>query len=628
MKKYYGSQNFSKRGNYYKKPFRKTKGFYILTGLILLLFIFIFWSIRQVDPEQTDDQKFTDQNNIPILAAKVTFVEGTLELKSPDSNWQEVGENFQIQSGDNVRTANSAKAIIELPDKSLIRLSGNAELNFIELGMADIKIEQISGTAFHRVNDDSTAIYKVINGNTEMLALGTGFNILASNNLTYLTVTESKVKVKVYDGDSIVNMRTIDQSTKATINETLSSEEMIETKDVSIANLIEDDWYAWNLDQDRENDFFLGMFEAAIKLVITEPANSETSVDSNEITIKGVTDPGAEIFMAGKELDNNDGQFETTYLLGSGENEIEIIVKKDKNQNKKTLLITSTKEKESIDLTGNISDSSVELSWIAENLEEVKEFKILKGETQEPTYPEAPYHTVGLKTAKDTWQDLTSGNYFFRICALSSEDKCIAYSNTYSAEIAGTDIPEGEIKLTALADGDNVELNWTVSSSLDSSEGFKSIISQSENPVYPGNSYHDLNSNSRNDEWQKLSTGTYNFRVCLISDGNCLIYSNNINIKATTVPSKISLIGKVTDGQFKLTWDVAGLTAKDGFRTIIDDNENIVFPGDDHHLILSADQRTDTWSDLEAGKDYYFRVCENLNNACGIYSNKITLTSK
>ncbi|NQT49185.1 FecR domain-containing protein [Candidatus Kuenenbacteria bacterium] len=629
MKTYSSGSQYSRSRSYYKKPFRKTKGFYILLVIVLIVAGFIYWSITNTDQENNGDQKYSDQNGAPIMAAKVTFVDGELKLKAKDEPWQEIAADYQVQLNDEIKTGADSKAIIELPDKSIIRIAKNTELKITQMGMADVMIEQTSGTVFHRVNDKSTAIYRVKNGDIEMTALGTAFNVLASSQLTYLTVTENKVKVKIFDGEDIVNMRTIESGTKATINSTQDLDEMIKTTETSLGDLIDDDWYAWNLQKDRDKEFFLGIFEQAVKLVISDPANSEMTVDEDKITIKGHTDPGAEIFMSGHELDNNNGTFETEYLLGPGENEIEIMVKIGKNKNKKTLLITSTKEKMVIDLSGEIDDDNkVTLTWETENIDDTQEFKILKGSSESPTYPDAPYHSVDNKTFTDSWTSLADGEYFFRVCALSSESKCLTYSEDYEVTVGNPeqkDSVSGTMDLSVALNNDQVNLNWSTSTDLNTSEGFKTVISQTENPAFPGNSYHTLTSNERSDIWKNMAPGTYHFRVCLLKNNQCIIYSNDATIEAKPAGS-IQLLGSAQKGRIDLTWEISGLEIDKGFKVIMAEQSGVIFPGKTHHLITTAAARADSWVNLETGKTYYFKICKNNGSSCGTYSNEVVVT--
>ena len=623
MNTHYGHRSYSER-NYYKKPFRKTRGFYILIIILIGVVSFVYFSIKRSTEDVEQTQKFTDQIEIPVTAAKVIFLSGKLESRPPNQNWQEIGQDYQIQSGDDIRTAGNAKAAVELPDKSIVRLSENAEIRLEQFGMADIIVEQISGQVFHRVNSNSTAIYRVKNKSTELTALGTGFNVLASGELTYLTVTDSKVKVKIYNADNIINMRTVDNGEKVLINPTLETNQMIKAENVSSSDLIKQDWFAWNLEQDRQANFSLGIFEKSIKLIVTEPAETKISTDQEKITIKGETDLDAEIFMSGKELENNGGKFQTEFLLSPGKNQIEITVKKGKNMNQKTMIVESTRKVGQITLAGEYSDNKATLNWQTKNISDFKEFKVLQGNATNPTFPNAPYHTVQKTLTSDEWIGLEKAKYFFRVCALTNDGKCSNYSNNLEINI-GAENAFADITLTAAVKSDTVELKWTLNKSNNPSDGFKTLISQNTNPVYPGSSYHSLSSNERSDLWKKLSPGIYYFRVCLLKNNVCEKYSDNAKAVITeSSDNSITLTGAKGDGLINLYWETNGLAITKGYKIIVSDEPDVSFPGLGHHLNTVNDAGSDVWDNLETGIKYYFRVCQNLGSTCGVYSNEVS----
>ncbi|MFA5000565.1 MAG: hypothetical protein WC545_04425 [Patescibacteria group bacterium] len=188
----------------------------------------------------------------------------------------------------------------------------------------------------------------------------------------------------------------------------------------------------------------------------------------------------------------------------------------------------------------------------------------------------------------------------------------------------------GSISLSASAEGSAVKLSWATSADLNSPLGFKVVISEQENPVYPGNSYHYFSdAGVRSDTWKSLKAGTYYFRVCQYLGGKCGIYSNNekVTIAAaeenTTASStgSLNLESAVVDGKVKLNWTKSsGLSSPLGFKVVVSEQENPVYPGNDYHYLSNASTSSDTWEGLAPGT-YYFRVCQYLGGKCGIYSN-------
>lgn len=86
------------------------------------------------------------------------------------------------------------------------------------------------------------------------------------------------------------------------------------------------------------------------------------------------------------------------------------------------------------------------------------------------------------------------------------------------------------ITLTGLTSGNGVALNWSLNN-MSSPNGFKVVVSDRANPVYPGDNYHYLSdSSTRSDSWENLENGTHYFRVCEYLGGKCGVYSNNLEV--------------------------------------------------------------------------------------------------
>jgi hypothetical protein len=518
----------------------------------------------------------------------------------------------------------------------VIRLSDNTEISFKQLGMADIVVEQTQGIAFHRINDQTTAIYRVINDNTELTALGTGFNVKAASGLTFVTVTENRVKAKIYDGENILNMRTIDSGTEATINPGLDLEKMIQTKSVNASNLIDDAWYSWNLEQDTKNKYYLGIFAETTKLVITEPTQAEMTTDEDKITIKGATNPEAEIFIGGQELDNSGGNFEMEYKLGAGDNEILIVVKKGKNRNQKTLKIKSTKQAEILTLKGAILDNKdASLSWETENLDEFDSFKLLHGTSETKlTYPQDDQHSLDTEDSTDKWTSLEDGEHFFRLCAYSEEDKCFVYSNQINLTVGsdGDDPVEDEdtvpveISLSASLSDNDVSLTWNITGSLSDYTSIRTVTAQANNPVYPGNSSQSMSIDKTSDTWADLNPGTYYFRVCLMKGDLCAKYSSSVSKTIEpSVQGSIILSAAAMPSGVDLTWSPQNISSGASYYVIMKQSPNVVFPGEANQLRANTNF---FWTGLTSGQTYYFRVCEKQGDGCGTYSNEYSATIK
>jgi len=93
-------------------------------------------------------------------------------------------------------------------------------------------------------------------------------------------------------------------------------------------------------------------------------------------------------------------------------------------------------------------------------------------------------------------------------------------------QIQNADQTNKKIDLIAVYTSSGVKLDWQTN--FISDKGFKVVISEKENPVYPGNTYHYFSDkNIKSDVWKISTPGTYYFRVCEYLGGKCGVYSNN-----------------------------------------------------------------------------------------------------
>ena len=206
------------------------------------------------------------------------------------------------------------------------------------------------------------------------------------------------------------------------------------------------------------------------------------------------------------------------------------------------------------------------------------------------------------------------------------------------AEVADVSL-SGSIALEGqLTDPGKIKLTWSTAD-LDASKGFKTLISESVNPVYPGNKYHYLtNPSARQDYWTGLADGkTYHFRVCQYLDGKCGVYSNDVEITVKTngafaenvMPGSIDLsVNPIAGGKAEISWTLSDMTSPKGFKIVIDDQADPVYPGNEYHYLTDPEARSDVWTGLNAGQTYHFRVCEYLGGYCGTYSNDVAVTAQ
>ncbi|MDD5726680.1 MAG: fibronectin type III domain-containing protein [Patescibacteria group bacterium] len=220
----------------------------------------------------------------------------------------------------------------------------------------------------------------------------------------------------------------------------------------------------------------------------------------------------------------------------------------------------------------------------------------------------------------------------------SSKDEKTSQDSKSESNVTGQTSSSGQIKLTGiLTDPGKVALSWTASG-VDASKGFKVVISENANPVYPGNDYHYLaDPNAKQDVWSGLDDKVYHFRVCQYLGGACGVYSNDLAMIIATngsatgniLPGSIKLnILDLGNGTVSLTWGLTDMTSPKGFKVVMSENPNPVYPGNDYHYLADPNQVSDNWTGLKPGTTYHFRVCEYLGGYCGTYSNDATVIAK
>jgi len=596
----------------------------------LLLIIFIVWSIKTPVPNETVD--LTADEVATSSFAQLTEVKGEVQLKK-DGEWTDANRNDFFEPGVEVKTGADSRAVLNFPDGSIVRLAEKTWLFFEQFNQSDIKIKLIEGRAFHRVNEASPAIYQVYSKRVELTALGTAFDTQIDGTLK-LAVTEGKVKAKIFETESqenIVNMRTIDEGYVANIDPDAETDLSIDSTEKQVDYFWDDDWIVWNKEQDEKMNMYLGVFAANIKLVITSPEKTEFETDEQELIISGKTDSEAEVFIDGTEVKNNDGSFEHKYVLQEGENKIEINVKKDKKINKKLLTVKYTKAADPIAISAKIEDTNkVVVNFTLGENSEYSTIKLLRSDDGDPNLNNSDVKTLD-KDNPYTSSPLDDGVYYFKAC-LFSDNQCQEWSNIEKVEIKKQS--ESTITLLGSTNNKNITVNWTLAAS-DNFEfdDYRIILSEQANPTWPASRYHAVNKVVTTDEWPNLEAGIYYIRVCAYFNGDCKPYSNVLNYTigsddpvAETPTGSISLTGTAETARARLSWSAANLTADNGYRILMSFTPTPQYPQD---LAFETTDTSYTWSELNTGDDYYFRICaKKSDNTCGTYSNIINLLIK
>lgn len=617
----YSSFNSRQNKNFYKQPFYKSSGFLFLSAILIGLIGFVIWAIVTAPEKPTESLQDLEQKNT-FEAGTITFVKGSLWIKKDE--WALLESNQKITTGDTIKTEKDSKAIVQLPDNSLLRMDQNTEVYFEKFSPGEIIIEQKSGNIYHRINDSSPAIYRVKINQVEFTALGTGFNTGIQNNQISLAVIESRIKVKIFDApgsDNIINMRTIEQSEIATIDLSKPTTEMITSEKKQITDFLANSWLVWNKEQDETAGLIMGLYEANVELKILEPQKNDFTTNLENLIIKGTTDPQAEIYISGKEVKNNAGQFEYPYLLTTGDNQIEITVKLGSKLNKQIIYVKFDQAQSPLEVNLSSQGTKILVNWSSKTeMENVIGFRIYY--SQSPLTDLTKADSLTAETT-DTGKEIEVENnkkYYIKVCILGTA-KCL-YTSEEKSIVIGTP-KDDKIVLTGNVSAGDVNLSWKYTN--EEISEFKVLIGENSNPTFPTNSSHTVAKNKFTDQWKDLEPGDYHFRICAFQDNECLLYSNNLPLNIPTpeqATGTINLSGLIQDNGISLSWTTENISAPKGYKVLMSNDPKPTFPGAEFRLLTSENDYSYLWSGLATGQTYYFRVCINNGDDCGLYSNE------
>ncbi|OGF31962.1 hypothetical protein A2533_01765 [Candidatus Falkowbacteria bacterium RIFOXYD2_FULL_35_9] len=634
--KIYSSFTPKKPKKIWAKPKFLSKKFFIFFIILIILFLIIIFNLNS--PKSSEQISLVDTNSSEKLSeAQIIGIKGIVQIYQQEENqWTNLNQDDILAEGSTILTSDSGRAIIKLPDGSIFRMNSNSQITLEQFNFANIVLIQEKGEVYHRVNEQSPSIYNVRHNLTESTALGTGFDLIVSEQNSELQVIASRVKVKVYENtdlDNILSMRTIDEGYYAKINPTLEPDKMIESEEKELADIINNDWLVWNKEQDSQLGVYLGIFEKNIVLTLSEPTQTELKTNEDKITIKGSTDTEAEIFIDGKDVKNNNGNFETEVALQAGENIINIVVKKDKKIEKKILYITKTDAEENITLTSTLQNKNLSLSWKINSETTPTGYRVFQATTNNISSGTEPYHFT--ENTSDIWENLADGTYYFRVCAFA-DDKCISWSNTISEKIGGV---SASLSLTGTKTSNSISLTWSGENLTDNQfDNFHILFSNETTPSWPTSNYHVVNKLIFTDTLTDLTNDTeYKIRVCLFKDNDCQTYSNILTIKTDPAentntetpptnsnPGAITLSGESEQSAVNLSLTTANPTNSEFFIMVSFSTEPTLENSD----TVKTSNKNYRWANLKPATTYFFRVCQAVGEACGTYSNIISLTTK
>lgn len=292
-------------------------------------------------------------------------------------------------------------------------------------------------------------------------------------------------------------------------------------------------------------------------------------------------------------------------------------------------ILTNSDLPKEIILNARLEKDTVYLDWKLDEGTANNGYRVVMStENEDPTYPEDTNHFISNNEAlSDTWKNLKKGKYHFRVGLYDGKGAILKYSNNVTIDTENP-IDSGAIEFSGEGNDTSAELNWSVTE-IDSIDGYYIVSSDSKNPSYPADSYEKVSATDTSYSWKNLeSKKTYHFRLCVIVNDNCAVYSDNLEISLQENDGSIDLSGFITDNDVYLEWSSKDLTSNNlGFRILMSEKPNPSLNSSTVKVIDSRATTNYTWNDLARGTTYYFSVCEYLgNNTCGSFSNTLSLS--
>ncbi|OGM11154.1 hypothetical protein A2Z22_01060 [Candidatus Woesebacteria bacterium RBG_16_34_12] len=156
------------------------------------------------------------------------------------------------------------------------------------------------------------------------------------------------------------------------------------------------------------------------------------------------------------------------------------------------------------------------------------------------------------------------------------------------------------------------------------------VKEEGENEVEVNTDYEWKSSSEKVNEIDKDQLVTNEFIDWSLKEEKLIVPTQTPSPKPTSQPSsqtqsyQIYLTGSAADNGISLTWTVTGINTPNGFKIARNSNGNPVYPGDDFQYISKPEARSYIWK-ITDGNSWHFRVCQYINEVCGVYSNDITV---
>jgi hypothetical protein len=443
----------------FKKLNRNTQLIIILALILIVVttLVLLFTGSKSTDTPKPTTNDTTEITPSESKTARVSRIDGTLQLKQEDGQWQDVATEAELTETSVLRTVGAtSRAVIIFEDASELRIDANSEVELYTITDKRIVIKQYNGYTYNRLTDNPNRSYVLESGEAQYEALGTAFRVIASGDEEAVEVYESSVH------ETSTNKRPAEGERLIVLSKARPAESNTLRK-IDIETIKTDPFILWNKNIDQASELFknsLGFLKDfdAPELTISSPADNEVILlepDAEEgiVEITGKTERNAQVTVQSKSQTgsqpvtvtvNESGDFKTPVLTAPLGSSVFTFIVKDRVGNIKELSVRYTFQRKSAPittgallLTAEKKGNKVELNWTTSgSLTTPDGVQVVYGTTTSPTYGTATATLVKGNSKTLQTSDLPNGTIYFRVCAYNaSASTCSPYSNQVSVTL-------------------------------------------------------------------------------------------------------------------------------------------------------------------------------------------------
>lgn len=445
--------------NVYRKlrSMDRNTGLAVVLALILIIVGVVAFISTQDSPateELATEQEVQPTQLSEPLGAELQIVEGTIEVKSEESDWEDADAGTQIEQGMSIRTTGAtSRAVVAVDDGSAVRVGPNSEI-FLETLITDrVVVKHVSGYVYNRVLPSDSRDYVVTSEDAQYEAQGTAFMTIASGDeqaveVYHSSVVETGTNLEPKEGEKLIVKSRVSPSDDGTI------------KELDIDDVKEDDFIKWNRELDAESEDyknslgFLSDFDAPEltidqkdgAVILLEPSAKEGTIELSG-TIKDAytlkVSSGDETI----DVPFSDGKYTTPVLKAKIGSTTFTLTARDRagNESKASVRITFQRKSAAVtvpDITLSDNGSSgdtVKLSWqLKAGFEAPDGLKIVYSTSSNPGYSDGESSSVPVSADAGSYEfkGFPSGTHYFRACEYQSESNtCTNYSNEVTVTV-------------------------------------------------------------------------------------------------------------------------------------------------------------------------------------------------